>query len=70
MRTILHTYPRAQTRWRCWLFKYRKMIFRIVDEPPSLLDVDDSLESTSEPDEEEEEEDMPEDKDTSLRSGV
>jgi cysteine protease ATG4 len=46
------------------------MIFSIVDEPPSWSDVDDSLESMSEPEEEEEEEDMPEDKDTSSRSGV
>jgi cysteine protease ATG4 len=45
------------------------MIFSIVDEPPSWSDVDDSLESMSEP-EEEEEEDMPEDKDTSSHSGL
>ncbi|KAI9461081.1 cysteine protease required for autophagy [Russula earlei] len=44
------------------LFKNHKTIFSIVDEPPSWSDVDDSLESMSEPDEEE---DMPEDKDSS-----
>jgi len=49
------------------LFKNRKTIFSIVDEPPSWSDVDDSLESLSEP--EEEEEDMPDDKDSS-RSGA
>ena len=43
------------------------MIFSIVDEPPSWSDVDDSLESMSEPEEEEEEDDMPEDKDISSR---
>jgi cysteine protease ATG4 len=48
------------------LFKNRKTIFSIVDEPPSWSDVDDSLESMSEP---EEEEDMAEDKDSS-RSGA
>jgi cysteine protease ATG4 len=52
------------------LFKNHKTIFSIVDEPPSWSDVDDSLESMSEPEEEEdEEEDMPEDKDSS-RPGV
>jgi cysteine protease ATG4 len=48
------------------LFKNHKTIFSIVDEPPSWSDVDDSLESMSEPDEED---DMPEDKDSS-RSGA
>jgi cysteine protease ATG4 len=48
------------------LFKNHKTIFSIVDEPPSWSDVDDSLESLSEPDEED---DMPEDKDSS-RSGA
>jgi cysteine protease ATG4 len=43
------------------LFKNHKTIFSIVDEPPSWSDVDDSLESLSEPDEEE---DMPDDKDS------
>jgi cysteine protease ATG4 len=53
------------------LFKNHKMIFSIVDEPPSWSDVDDSLESMSEPEEEEEEEeDMPEDKDDSSHSVV
>ena len=46
------------------------MIFSIVDEPPSWSDVDDSLESMSEPEEEEEDDDMPEDKDSSSRSGI
>ena len=46
------------------------MIFSIVDEPPSWSDVDDSLESMSEPEEEDEDDDMPEDKDSSSRSGV
>ncbi|KAI0245661.1 hypothetical protein BJV78DRAFT_1287349 [Lactifluus subvellereus] len=44
------------------LFKNHKTIFSIVDEPPSWSDVDDSLESMSEPDEEE---DIPDDKDSS-----
>ena len=48
------------------MFKNHKTIFSIVDEPPSWSDVDDSLESMSEPDEED---DMPEDKDSS-REGV
>ena len=47
------------------MFKNHKTIFSIVDEPPSWSDVDDSLESMSEPDEED---DIPEDKDSS-RSG-
>jgi hypothetical protein len=34
------------------------MIFSIVDEPPSWSDVDDSLESMSEPEEEDEDDDM------------
>jgi hypothetical protein len=43
------------------LFGNHKTIFTIADEPPSWSDVDDSLESMSEPEEEEdEEEDMPE----------
>ncbi|KAH9980532.1 hypothetical protein BJV74DRAFT_101947 [Russula compacta] len=44
------------------LFKNHRTIFSIVDEPPSWSEVEDSLESMSEP---EEEEDMPEDKESS-----
>ena len=48
------------------------MIFSMVDEPPSWSDIDNSLELMLEPDEEEDddEEDMPEDKDSSLLSGI
>lgn len=54
------------------LFRNHRTIFSIVDEPPSWSDVDDSLESMSEPEEEEEdeEEDMPEDRDDSSRSAI
>ena len=40
------------------LFKNHKMIFSIVDEPPSWSDIDDSPESMSEPEEEDEDDDM------------
>ncbi len=39
------------------MFRNHKTIFSIVDEPPSWSDVDDSLESMSEPEEEEEDSD-------------
>lgn len=45
------------------LFKNHRTIFSIVDEPPSWSEVDDSLESMSDP--EDEEEDLPEDKGSS-----